>query len=216
MSSRRVASMVALAALALTSMGCPAVLRSTRLRPDYEQVDRYKTKRLAIVTTPAPAGNAKAAELWSRIARDYVNLKRQFIVKAQLGAQDTGGAAYEPKSACGEGLEGVLWLQPKMTARGQGFEAEVTARLIRCTDGEAVWTAEGGGSWPSQDAGLQETVKIYTDELGAEVEAFVVPTYRLLHAILDAMPDPVLDEQDKDEKIEYSRAGQGGETLAAL
>ena len=209
MRSRRVASLFALAAVALASAGCPAVLRSTRLRPDYQQVDKYKTKRLAIVTTPAPAGNAKAAELWSQIARDYVNLKRQFIVKAQLGAQDTGGQAYEPKSACGEGLEGVLWLRPKMTAKGEGFEAEVSAQLIRCTDGEAIWTAEGGGSWPSVDPGLQEIVKIYADQFGAEVEPFVVPTFRLLHAVLGAMPDPVLDEQDKDEKIEYSRAEQG-------
>ena len=37
-----------------------AVVKMSRLRADYDAVDRHQLKRLAVVTQPSPSGSAKA------------------------------------------------------------------------------------------------------------------------------------------------------------
>jgi len=200
-------------AVLLAGTGC-ATVRASRIRPDYEQVDRQKTKRLVVVVEPLPEGKQKVGELWSVIARRYINQKRQFIAKESRalsgdGGSGTGGisggpagTAFDAKGQCGEGIEGVLWLKPRIEAKGEGFEEQVNAVLLRCTDGQEVWSAEAGGSWRSRDEGLKAVTEAYVQELGPEVEPYVPPTLNLLRPLLDTLPDPVLTEDDKTEKIE--------------
>jgi probable lipoprotein (TIGR04455 family) len=184
---------------ASTSTGCSAV-RMKRVRPDYEQVDQKATKRLVVVTSPAPAGSQELAQLWSTLARRYVNQKRDFIAKesrVELASDFVAG------NACGEGLEGVLLLRPQeVKQEGKGVSAGVFAQLVRCTDKEEVWAAEAGGSWDSEDAQLQSQRAQYVEELGPPVSPYVAPSFRLLSAVLDTLPNPLLDEEDVTEKIE--------------
>lgn len=188
-------ALLAFAALSLTS-GC--VIRESRLRPDYDTVDKQRTKRLAVVTQPLPEGVQALGEMWSLIARRQVNLKRQFIAKETAAVVEP----FEPRSRCKEGIEGVLWLKPKVKRDGKDLLAEVKATLFRCTDGAVVWEAEGGGRWPQKDDDVKDVTAAYVKELGPEVEGHAGPTFNLIKALVDSMPDPVLNEQDKDEKIE--------------
>jgi len=188
-------ALLAFAALSLAS-GC--VIRQSRLRPDYDTVDKQRTKRLAVVTQPLPEGVQALGEMWSLIARRQVNLKRQFIAKETAAVVEP----FEPRSRCKEGIEGVLWLKPKVKRDGKDLLAEVKATLFRCTDGAVVWEAEGGGRWPQQDNDVKDVTAAYVKELGPEVESYAGPTFNLIKALVDAMPDPVLNEQDTDEKIE--------------
>lgn len=197
---RRTLGRQAVVALALAlSTGC-AVVKMTRLRPDYEAVDRQRVKRLVVVTQPLPEGKQAVGELWSQLARKYVNLKRDFIVKENRAVE---GTAFDAKAQCaqGEALEGVLWLKPDVQRKGNGVEASVNARLFRCSDGEEVWAADGGGSWSSADPKMAEVTAYYVNALGAEVEPYVAPSQHLLAAVLDTLPQPVLTEEDKDEKV---------------
>lgn len=182
----------------LLGTGC-ATVKASRIRPDYDLVDRQQTKRLVVVVEPAPEGNAKVGDLWSVIARRYVNQKRQFIAKESRALSVPGG--FDPKSQCGEGIEGVLWILPHIEKRGEGFEEQAKGLLIRCTDGQEVWYAEAGGSWPSVDPHLKEVTANYVTEMGADVEPYVAPAMNILRPMLDTLPDPVLNEQDKDEKV---------------
>lgn len=190
-----------LLALLAATAGCSAV-RNKYVRPDYEQADKTRVKRLAVVTQPLPGGDAKAGELWSLVARKYVNQNRNFIAKVNE-ARDGEATPDALRALCQEGIEGVLHLDPTGTRRtGKGVEAQVEARLVRCSDGEDVWRAEAGGSWSSDDEGLKEITQQYASEVGEEVTPWVAPTFRLLQATLDTLPQPELTEQDKDEKIE--------------
>jgi len=195
MKARSLAAVLALAALPL-AQGC--VIHHVRLRPDYDTTDKLAVKRLAVVTQPLPEGVQAAGDLWSLIGRREVNLKRQFI------ARETAAVAepFEPRSRCGEGIEGVLWLKPDVRRDGGSLAVRAEATLFRCTDGGVVWEAAGGGCWPMKDEGVKEITASYTSELGPDVEPYVGPTYHLLKALVDQMPDPVLSEEDKDEKIE--------------
>ena len=188
----------ALLALAAPSLLWGCVIREARLRPDYDTVDKLRTKRLEVVTQPLPEGVQVLGDMWSLMARRQVNLKRQFIAKETAALVEP----FEPRSRCKEGVEGILWLKPDVKREGKYLYTGVKATLFRCTDGAVVWEAEGAGRWPQQDEGVQQIVATYVKELGPDVEPYAGPSFHLIKALVDQMPDPVLNEQDKDEKIE--------------
>lgn len=186
-----------LAALVALS-GCSAV-KMSRVRDDYDKVDRHQTKRLAVVTSPLPADSEEVGQLWSLIARRYANQNRDFIAKENLARAQLGS----PTEACGEGIEGVLLLKPEgAQLKDKGAELGVLAQLLRCTDGEEVWAASAGGSWNSDDALFEAQRAQYVSELGEQVGPWVAPSFQLLGAVLQTLPNPELSEDDVVEKIE--------------
>jgi probable lipoprotein (TIGR04455 family) len=200
-------------ALTLAIFGC-ATVKMTRLEPDYDVTDKFRVKRLAVVTSVAwhvpnhPDGEPeeKVRQLLSLMARRYINQKRDFIVKkdavGEPNAQAQGIDVFLPQRLCEDGVDGVLWLDPVLQRAGSGVEAQINAQLVRCGDSVAIWETKGAGSWPSSDELLKETTAEYVSKLGVEVEPFVAPSFHLLKAILDTLPNPQLTEQDKDEKIQ--------------
>jgi probable lipoprotein (TIGR04455 family) len=188
----------AVLALAAPSLLLGCVIREARLRPDYDKVDKLQTKRLAVITQPLPEGVQSLGDMWSVMARRQVNLKRQFIVKETAATVE----AFEPRSRCKAGIEGILWLKPNVRRDGKYMFTGVEATLFRCSDGSVIWEAEGAGRWPQKDDEVQQVTATYVKEFGPDVETYAGPTFHLLKALVDSMPDPVLDEKDKDEKIE--------------
>jgi len=187
-----------IAAGSLTLLGGCGVVHSTVLRADYETVDKTRTVRVVVVTSPLPDGKQAVGQLWSEIARHYANDHRDFIVKSAVAGPT------EPPGLCSEGVEGVLHLVPKVKLAGAGVEEQVTATLTRCRDSEVVWRAEAGGSWSTYDEYVKDVIGHYVTELGEEVRPYVAPTYHLMKATLDAMPKPQLDENGKGEKIDLT------------
>ncbi len=168
-----------------------------RTRDDWTTVDQTKVKRLAVVVQPLPAGQESPGRLMAQVARRYVNMKREFLVMSSTALAGT----FDAKTSCTEGLDGLIWLKPTVTAKGDGFEASVEARLIRCYDGQEAWVADAGGSFPSHDDGLKEVAANYGKELGTEVEPYVPLAMNLLRPVLDTLPKPVLTEDDVTEKM---------------
>jgi probable lipoprotein (TIGR04455 family) len=184
--------------LFLCCIGC-SVVKSHQAREDWPHEDHRRVKRLAVVVHPLPAGSAKAGETFARIARRYVNMKREFLVKQEVVQAD----APKPESLCGtdERIEGLLLLDVRMQPRGGGFEVDLLASLARCPDLRPAWTARAAGSFPSMDPGLREVTAVYVRELGPEAERFVAPAMNVLRPTLDTLPQPELDEDDKNEKM---------------
>jgi probable lipoprotein (TIGR04455 family) len=187
--------------LGVAGLTACATVKNSFTRPDYTQVDQQRVKRLVVVTQPLPDGKQSLGELWSLIARQYVNQNRDFLVKQNVVQTEPASDA-SLKALCTEGIEGVLLLAPQMKRTQDGADAAVRARLMRCVDGEDVWSAEASGSWDSQDEKFRERAAEYVKQFGPEVEPYVVPTYKLLKATLDTLPNPKLNDQDVDEKIE--------------
>ncbi|WP_164015330.1 MXAN_6521/LA_1396 family lipoprotein [Pyxidicoccus trucidator] len=187
--------------LGLGLLSACSTVKSHRLRDDYTQVDKQQVKRLVVVAQPLPDGKPAVGELWSLLARQWVNQNRDFIVKSNLALPDRP-EDLSFKGLCVEGIEGVLWLDPTVALKGDGAEASVKAKLTRCRDGEEVWAAEAAGSWGSKDEDYSQRVAQYVQELGEEVAPYVVPSAKLLAATLDTLPSPELNDADKDEKIE--------------
>ena len=182
----------------LMATGC-ATVKMQRLRPDYATVDRQATRRLVVVTQPLPDGVAAVGDLFSKVARRYVNQKREYFIVKQERSMAEG---FAPQSVCGEGLEGVLWLKPTVKKVGEGVEGTVDAQLVRCSDGQEVWAAQSAGSFPSDDKHLVEVAKQYVSDLGPTVAPYVAPAFNLLRPMLDTLPEPAPNEDIANEKIE--------------
>jgi probable lipoprotein (TIGR04455 family) len=187
----------ALAFVVVLLAGC-SVVKMSRLRSDWETADRLTLKRVAVVVQPLLGGDEKVGAMFARLARRYVHQKKEFLL-----VSDTARAAPPADKAtdCAEHVDGVLSLQPTATPQSGGFELDVKASLFRCSDGQEVWAAEGGGSFASLDEGLKEVAATYAREYGEVVAPYVAPTMRLLRPMLDTLPNPQLTSADQDEKM---------------
>lgn len=195
-------------AVATLLSACGPSLQS-HVRDDWATVDRTQVRRLSVVSAPLPdAADANAAALqgtlWSLMARRYVNQHRDFVVRAQgtAPAFDLAAQCTATASSGGHAFEGTLHLAPRLIPRGDEAEVTVDARLLRCRDGEPVWTGRAQGSYPTTDAELLALTEHYVRELGEPVRPWVAPVFRVLRALLDTLPQPVLDDETQVEKIE--------------
>lgn len=190
-------AMKSLGFLALLS-SC-AVVKSSMVRPDWQADDAPRLKRLVVVMQPLPDGQQKAGEALARIARRYVNMKRDFLVKAELTQAD----AVKPETLCGgdDAIEGVLLLHLDAKKVGAGFESALAASLVRCPDLREAWSATAAGSFAAKDEKLTEVTQVYVREFGAEVEPYIALGMNLLRPVLDTLPNPTLTDADKEEKL---------------
>lgn len=193
---RRAAVVVSLALGSLGASACSPVMNS-RVRPDYEAVDRTRTLRLALVVAPLPAGQQDVADLWSMMARKYVNQHRDFIVVTDRAE------ATVPGDVCRERIEGALLLSGRAERVGDGVEAAVDARLFRCGDRAEIWATQAAGTWSTEDDDLVEARKYWVGQTAPVVDPYVVATFRLLTAALETLPRPsITDESYIREKID--------------
>jgi probable lipoprotein (TIGR04455 family) len=176
--------------------GC-SVVKMTRVADDWTTAHAEKVKRLTVVVQPPPDGQQKAGEAWSRIARRYVNMKRNFLVRAELVQADPFVLA----AVCVEGTEGVLWLKPDVKPAGDGFEASLDAKLLRCGDGLELWAGQAGGSFQAKDDKLIEVTAMYGKEFAPEVERYIPLGMNLMRPLLDTLPNPVLTKEEEEEKV---------------
>lgn len=189
-----VPALAVLGALILSACGGP--VRSVHLRPDYEESDQTSTLRIAVVTSPLPDDLQEVGEMWSLIARRYVNMSRDFIAREDLAS------AIFPADVCSDGLEGVLHLSPFVLREGDSVRQQLQARLFRCPGGETVWHARSEGSWKSADPHLVEVTERYVETFGESVRPYVAPAFHILRATLDTLPSPRLaTDEDELEKI---------------
>ena len=180
----------------LVLSGC-SVVKSAQIRDDWGTAHADKVKRLTVVVQPPPDGKQKVGEAWSRIVRRYVNMKRNFLVRAELVQADPVALP----TVCVEGTEGMLWLKPQVTPKGDGYEASVAGKLMRCGDGLELWSGEAGGSFPAKDDLLTQVTASYVGEYGPEVERYIPAAMNLLRPLLDTLPNPVLTKEEEEEKV---------------
>lgn len=185
-----------LASVLLLLSGC-SVVKMSRVVDDWPFAHANRVKRLTVVIQPLPDGQQKAGEAWGRIVRRYVNMKRNFLVRAELAQE----APAELAAVCVEGSEAMLWIKPHVTAREGGFEASADAKLLRCGDGLELWAGESGGSFEVADPKLVEVTAMYGKEYAPEVERYIPLAMNLLRPLLDTLPNPVLTKEEEDEKV---------------
>lgn len=166
-------------------------------RDDYALKDQKTVKRLVLALQPLPEGNAKAGSIFARVARRFVNMKREFLVRKEQVQADT----LQFGAMCTDGAEGVLWLEPDLKPEGNGYRGSVEARLLRCPDAREVWCGKASGFVASTDEGLTSVADTYAKEFGDDSKRYVAPALNLLRPLLERLPNPILSEEDVTEKM---------------
>ncbi len=181
-----------LAAIALLATGCGASVQSWT-RDDYAAADQKQVKHLSLQVRGV---GEPLRRMWTLLARRYVNQHRNFILRpAELASDASLG------TACA-GKEGVLGLEVSHLGRGGEIAVNLQAKILRCRDGEPVWTGVVQGSWPSDEPTVAELRAHYVAELGNDIEAYVAPAFLALKALVATLPEPILTDDDQMEKIE--------------
>lgn len=183
---------LALVALAALTSACGASVHSW-VRDDYAAQDQREVKHLALQVRGVPA---EQRQLWTLMARRYVNQHRNFILRpAELAHDATLGVA------CA-GQEGVLGLQVAQTPHGGELALQVQGRIQRCRDGQDLWTGRVDGRWASDEPTVAELRAHYVKELGEAVAPYVAPAFLAIKALVATLPQPVISGEDEMEKIE--------------
>lgn len=184
---------VLLGAALLAAAGC--AIKSTYLRPDYEQSYRKTLKRIVIEVDVPEGVPDVAAELAGRIARRYVNMRKNYLVLRN------GRSPLPP--AAKTGADGVLALDFSRLAPADGdIDIALEARLTDARGATVIWAVEAEREGEAADEDLSKLAGRYRKELGPAAEPYVAPMFVLLKTVLDRLPDPELDDDDIAAKIE--------------
>ncbi len=174
--------------------GC--TIESYHLSDSWETQDKFQLKRTFVLVQAPPGTPAHFVELAGRIARRYVNLKKDFLVLGNAPAQP------EPVAALAE-TDGHLLLDftEVHLAQADDLRLRVTAQLLRNPGRGVVWKVVASRSDEPANEDLSRLTQRYVRELGDEVEPYVAPTFILMKRVFDTLPSPQLTDEDIEAKI---------------
>jgi probable lipoprotein (TIGR04455 family) len=205
-----------LIALFLASMSCSA-LKSSYLAKGYGTLDTKMVKRIAIAGW-TPKNMPEVDELLVEVSSDRLALKTNYMiyrgqkvkrswselceVKAPAPSQDEedDDEEIDPETL---DVEGVLLVRLLDAENVDKVYLHLSAELYDCGSGAVVWRARGEDRLASDNEDLAALTKGYLGNVGASVKPFVVPVFLVLRDLFNAIPNPVLNESDVLEKIEY-------------
>ncbi len=178
------------------STGCAGGLAPLYVLRGYDVSSPGAVERVAVGAW-APAENLELAALLAEIAKDFIKLRKSYLVY--------GSAVLERDyaAACAEEVEGVLALRVlDLETRGDEVSLHVEANLYRCADGALLWRSAGKHKASTRDPALPHLTEAYAKIAGDEAHKLATPLFVLAQKLLWELPDPKLDEDEILEKIE--------------
>jgi probable lipoprotein (TIGR04455 family) len=152
-------------------------------------------KRIVIISQASPQ-NKELTGLVSAMIRDVIKTNRNYLV---YGILSTGRNVAE---AC-KSRDGVLEMRvDRADAVGERVDLEITGELRRCSDSSVVWRATARSSGKSRNRSLENLIRSYVEEHGKQAEVYAAPAFNIIEDIVEAMPNPVLTEDELLEKID--------------
>jgi len=183
-------------ALLITLPACSSVQESY-LHPDYERVDRNSLKRVRIYAESPSGAPAAVADLMGRMAREYVNQKKNYLI---VGIEPAPNPPAVP--IVEEPLDGLIYLRPtRVTKDGDDVHMEIMAMLFR-KSGEKVWYALARDTEAAKNEDLEKMTGVWVRRVGEAVRPYVAPLFVLYKDLFESLPSPVLTEGEEWEKIE--------------
>ena len=180
--------------LMLVSFACTSV-RHRFVVEGYQKNPGQMIKRILIISDPFPQ-NKDLSGLISAMTRDLIKANRNYLVYGTLSTER------EVIEAC-KTRDGVLkiWVD-RADAVGERVHLEITGELRRCSDNSVVWSATARSSGKSRNRSLENLIRSYVEEHGKQAEIYAAPAFNIIEDIVEAMPNPVLTEDELIEKID--------------
>jgi len=181
--------------LAVVGSAC-SPLNGVYTQPGYLPRGPNPVKRIAI-TAWAPAENKGLADTLTAVATDLVKLRKNYLV------YETQPQTRSFSDLCKGKVEGVLVARTlAVHQEGRDITLNVALELYRCTDGALLWVADGDDTIASDDDNLVKLTGNYTTSVGEAAKVFAAPAFSLLQQLVAELPDPILSDEDINEKIE--------------
>jgi len=154
----------------------------------------------------APTDTPKLAELLARETADVLRLRRNYLVHAVAPMRQSWAEACRIEAtASGPALElqGVIAVRLLDAVMSEGKVAmTLSMELYRCADGALVSRSEAKEASDPAEADLQLLVSGYVAEFGALAEQHAAAAFILIKTLVDALPNPVLTDDEIEQKIE--------------
>jgi probable lipoprotein (TIGR04455 family) len=191
--------------LVLGAAACGSPLRQVYDMRGYSLLGPDTVKHVAVLAW-APPTAPKLAELLAREAGDVVKLRRDYLVhKVGVMERSWTEACRLPE---GEGtpaldLQGIIAIRLlDVTEDAGAVDMRLAMELYRCKDGALVWRADATAKVASADADLKELVRTYVQSIGDVAQKYASPTFVLIKALVEVLPNPVLTDDEVGQKIE--------------
>jgi len=169
----------------------------------YKLEERHRLKRVALIMDDHQ-NIAKLDELFMSMARDYVSHKKEYIIytldNEVVDVQKTSLLKICRENSQIEGLLVHHWqrFDPKV----HNIKLQMKSELIDCKNMKLVWTSTNGDTYKFQANELGALVRSWEGKLGSYVSDYVAPFYYFLDDLYFSLPDPILNDEDINEKVE--------------
>ncbi|EMM76584.1 MXAN_6521/LA_1396 family lipoprotein [Leptospira santarosai] len=152
-------------------------------------------KRLAVyVSAESEAGDSEK-KLAAKIAENYLSHHKEFIIYPFRPGNGTCGGSDKK-------VQGIFRLKIREIETSDKVKLSALGKVIHCAKGETLWEGLAEDSYPKNAEENRSLINTYTQLYGKEIAEKVNPYFFLLQSLLDKLDNPILTEEEKDEKIE--------------
>lgn len=108
----------------------------------------------------------------------------------------------EPAEVPIKKVQGIFRLKIREIETSDKVKLSALGKVIHCAKGETLWEGLAEDSYPKNAEENRSLINTYTQLYGKEIAEKVNPYFFLLQSLLDKLDNPILTEEEKDEKIE--------------
>lgn len=189
--------MIFIAALIITGLflfGCSST-KNIYFNEKYKSSPKSLVKKISIVVKSRDA-DTKLASLVAKVSSDVIKLNRNYLVYSYLGSNDDWSKLCEKR-------EGIIYFEIEKASYGNGKAyMKIYSAVQKCAGKELVWSAVAELERDSLDKNLENMRKTYSEKYGDCSEKFTAVVFPLIQDIVDAMPQPILSDEEIMKKIE--------------
>lgn len=189
---------------ALLVIGGACTVKHTYTKPGYAQDERDRLKRVVLAVAQQPETDKAVMNLYLGVVREFVSHHNEYIIlDTKVVASADGFEALCKQKANGKLPHGIVASTfENLRPAGDDVEMRIHARLNDCENGALVWEAVAENDYDSQDDDLEKTIANYANRYGAETRPYVAGFYLIVRKLFDSLPQPQLNDDDIEEKIE--------------
>ncbi len=175
-------------AAALVIAGTLSLASCSMLGPVYVKSgyrsNSTNTIRRARLVVYEPSEKPELAELISAIVTDTLKAKTGYNITAKTISRRV------EEERCKDDQGAFFFSVEELEISGRHIILYIRGKLIRCSNSETIWRAEGRYDGEPGDKRLKDLGRQYKREYGEIAEIFTEPLYYLLKDIINTLPDP--------------------------
>ena len=189
----------------LLAAACGSPLRQVYGMRGYSLTAPDTVKHVAVLAW-APKDDPRLAELLAREASDVIKLRRDYLVhRVEAMPHSWADLCHLPEAdgSAALDLQGVIAVRLlDLTDEDDEVDMRLAMELYRCADGALLWRADAQAEANPADPSLKELVHTYVQSFGALAQRSAATAFVIIKALVDALPNPVLTDDEVGQKIE--------------